>query len=584
MKFFSASSRGGFSLAEMMVVLFMISVASAAFMPIMTKKTKSIPISPWKYVASGYGTNSDIFFGTGTQGVAIGTNSLTGNQGSRLLINTTTGSATTHIGFLKDNIKVGDLVYDLSGFIGLGNNIPHNYIGVDVQSNAVAIGNEMTLKKGNESVSLGYKALGSGVDSVSLGSNSLASGLSSLAIGPSSAVAGSCGVSIGIANASKGASGDNAVAIGKDAKASGSMSNAFGSSSSASGSSSIAIGQAQANGSSSLAIGSQANGSGAGSLAFGSSSDASGADSVAIGSSSTASAASSTAVGHLSWAKSANTTAMGSSSEASAQNTTALGSDASATKNDATAVGNGAQATVANNTALGSNSRASGSGSTAIGYNTVASGSGGIVLGTSSSATGTNSVAIGNSVTAGNCWDFVLGTSSHNVRIPGTLSIGGNNVINNSGTWKTTSDRRLKNVGGEFTGGLDQIRELKTYNFTYKSDKQNEPMVGVMAQDLQQVFPDAVTKTEKGYFMIRKEDMFYAMINSIKQLDKMVQNFAAELKTIVVKIQTIDDKISALIMVNQINSQKINVIYNEINALKLENKELKAEVLKLKAQ
>jgi len=74
------------------------------------------------------------------------------------------------------------------------------------------------------------------------------------------------------------------------------------------------------------------------------------------------------------------------------------------------------------------------------------------------------------------------------------------------------------------------------------------------------------------------------MINSIKQLDKMVQNFAAELKTIVVKIQTIDDKISALIMVNQINSQKINVIYNEINALKLENKELKAEVLKLKAQ
>ena len=56
------------------------------------------------------------------------------------------------------------------------------------------------------------------------------------------------------------------------------------------------------------------------------------------------------------------------------------------------------------------------------------------------------------------------------------------------------------------------------FNYTFKKDKNKTPHVGVIAQDLQKVFPDAVTKGEDGFLRIRLEDMFYAAINAIKEL------------------------------------------------------------------
>ena len=85
------------------------------------------------------------------------------------------------------------------------------------------------------------------------------------------------------------------------------------------------------------------------------------------------------------------------------------------------------------------------------------------------------------------------------------------------------SDRRLKNVGKEFTSGLDKIRQLKVFNYTFKKDDKKTPHVGVIAQDLQKVFPNAVKKGADGFLTIRMEDMFYAMINAIKELDLKYQ-------------------------------------------------------------
>ncbi len=51
-----------------------------------------------------------------------------------------------------------------------------------------------------------------------------------------------------------------------------------------------------------------------------------------------------------------------------------------------------------------------------------------------------------------------------------------------------------------------------------------------MAQDLQKVFPDAVTKGEDGFLRIRWEDMFYALINAIKELDTKFSVFNDRIK------------------------------------------------------
>lgn len=91
------------------------------------------------------------------------------------------------------------------------------------------------------------------------------------------------------------------------------------------------------------------------------------------------------------------------------------------------------------------------------------------------------------------------------------------------------SDIRLKNVGEKFTAGLDEIRKLNVYNFTFKNDPNKTPRVGVIAQDLKIVFPTAVFKDSHGYYMIRWDEMFYAAINSIKTLNSKIEKLASKI-------------------------------------------------------
>lgn len=88
------------------------------------------------------------------------------------------------------------------------------------------------------------------------------------------------------------------------------------------------------------------------------------------------------------------------------------------------------------------------------------------------------------------------------------------------------SDKRLKNVGDKFSAGLDEIKKLNIYNYTYKSDETKAPHVGIIAQDLKRVFPTAVSKDENGYYQIRWDEMFYAAINAVKTLNVKVESLA----------------------------------------------------------
>lgn len=94
------------------------------------------------------------------------------------------------------------------------------------------------------------------------------------------------------------------------------------------------------------------------------------------------------------------------------------------------------------------------------------------------------------------------------------------------------SDLRLKNIGEEFTLGLDGLNKLKFYNFTFKNDKNKTPHVGVIAQDLQKVFPNAVTKDDKGFLLIRWDEMFYSALNAIKELNTQIIAITENIQTI----------------------------------------------------
>lgn len=127
------------------------------------------------------------------------------------------------------------------------------------------------------------------------------------------------------------------------------------------------------------------------------------------------------------------------------------------------------------------------------------------------------------------------------------------------------SDIRLKNVGAPFIAGLDEINKLKIYNYTYKNDSDKIPHVGVIAQDLKQILPTAVTKDKNGYYQIRWDEMFYAAINAIKTLNSKVEALAN-------RISNDRRRIAALKQDNAAMEKKLVSLEQELSLLEKKHK------------
>lgn len=91
------------------------------------------------------------------------------------------------------------------------------------------------------------------------------------------------------------------------------------------------------------------------------------------------------------------------------------------------------------------------------------------------------------------------------------------------GSWATFSDLRLKDVQGAFMPGLDAITRLSPIRFHYKKDNAlglaaEEEFVGLAAQEVSNVIPEAVREAEHGYLILNNDPVIMALINSVKEL------------------------------------------------------------------
>jgi len=96
------------------------------------------------------------------------------------------------------------------------------------------------------------------------------------------------------------------------------------------------------------------------------------------------------------------------------------------------------------------------------------------------------------------------------------------------GSWKATSDARLKNIDGKFKKGLSAIKDIDVVNYEYKHDLGNKH-VGIIAQELEKALPEAVSETVgMGYEDLKVVDespVLWTLVNAVKELsdemDKM---------------------------------------------------------------
>ena len=522
--------QNAFSLMEMMVVLLIVSIVAAATAPMVTKKmirSAGSTDSPWLFT----GIDGSIVYNMNKADVSaiIGSSSYSAgeNEPTRPRLVLSSGNDVNHpaLAFADGDGKFsGQITMDkTTGIVALSNST--------VGKNSVAIGMGQTIDNKNcsSNVAIGYGVKVKRNCSVAIGHNTEA-GYSSVAIGGNNwkkddaeedDAAPSYTIAIGESALPK---EDYAVVIGYDTYAD---------------NSSIAIGtKASSAYNSSIAIGTRASGSGKNSIAIGSGAKHFVSDSsIAIG-------------------NGANTTL--------SKNSIAIGSDAKISINN-------------NSIAIGKSALTSYDYSTAIGA-------------------GANTTA---------AHQIVLGTKDDTVYVPGNLVVGRTALLNLQKDAKTivrranggnelclirsgdldggddnlrkyptdasenakavynqyVSDRRLKNVGEKYTAGLDELKKLDFYNYTFKKDENKTPLVGVMAQDLQKVFPDAVTKGEDGYLRIRLEDMFYAVINAVKELDAKISEI----------VTTFDSKLDS-------QNQRIESLEKQNSELQKQNEELQEEI------
>ena len=239
------------------------------------------------------------------------------------------------------------------------------------------------------------------------------------------------------------------------------------------------------------------------------------------------------------------------------------------------AIGNGAlgnNTTASNNTAVGYKAgfaNTTGTENTAGGYQTLDActtggyntGFGGSTLGLLT--TGTFNTALGKN--AGN----TLTTGSNNIYIGANaiasssssskeMVIGGNDAAdisgkgsntgfinngsggtyqgNNSSSWSTTSDQRLKKNIADNNVGLDAINSIRVRNFEYRlpeevdtelkpSDaiKKEGVQLGVIAQELQAVLPECVKQESTGVLSVDTDNLTWYLINAVKELSARVK-------------------------------------------------------------
>ena len=157
---------------------------------------------------------------------------------------------------------------------------------------------------------------------------------------------------------------------------------------------------------------------------------------------------------------------------------------------------------------------------------------------------------------------FKIGASNNSMQIPSTGGTGyigyitstsalqiaynstsaGVQLGSGATSWGTFSDARLKNVTGTYTTALANIAELQPVKFTWKSDTENKPQVGVLAQSVQSVVPEAVESSTiemngtEEYLTVRYTELIPLMIASIQELNTLVTTQAAEIAALKAKV------------------------------------------------
>ena len=260
---------------------------------------------------------------------------------------------------------------------------------------------------------------------------------------------------------------------------------------------------------------------------------------------------SASAIGYYTTASGSGTLATGRDTEAIGDWSTAMGYKSESNGNNSIAMGNRSKANGYTSLAMGYEAIANGDYSTAMGQYTVADGKSSTAMGYGSIASDYSSLVIGYYNLSGNTVTgsatqanpantaFVIGNGTFSSRsdafkvmangdttVSNDLTVGGDIVV--------SSDARLKANIVSLGSTLAKLLLIDGKTYTMKNDGKQK--IGVLAQDIQKVFPELVTTDDKDMLAVNYQGLVPVLINALKEQEGKIckqQSEIDELKVIV---------------------------------------------------
>lgn len=257
------------------------------------------------------------------------------------------------------------------------------------------------------------------------------------------------------------------------------------------------------------------------------------------------------AIGDLSFSSSSTAVAIGLEAFAGAGSAIAIGTYMEASASGAVAIGNNGGASGNNSVAIGDDASAGGTSSYALGDDTAASGDYSYAFGKYSWAQAPRSYAFGyltridpasNDTIAFNIGGTggLTGVNSPNSFIINGGNVGINDVtpsvaldvvgdIHYTGVIQDMSDRRLKDNIEVLADSLDGILNLKGYSYTMKSDDAAKTEYGLMAQEVETVFPHLVSTQDDGFKTLNYIGLIAPLVEATKAQQTLIDAQKAEI-------------------------------------------------------
>ena len=90
-------------------------------------------------------------------------------------------------------------------------------------------------------------------------------------------------------------------------------------------------------------------------------------------------------------------------------------------------------------------------------------------------------------------------------------------VLTLAGDLTINSDARLKDNIQPLGSTLDKLHQIEGKTYTFLKDEEHTPKIGVLAQEVQAVFPELVTEGADGILSVNYQGLVPVLINAINE-------------------------------------------------------------------